>query len=238
MAPLFSVFRANGGHVVECDDCCSKTLLPWTIFELGDDRMSLQAVTIQWTGLLDWTTGLDYWTHGNCFWRRKEQEYTEIHTAIQESRVIFHRSQRVLLNSVRSWCKCGIKNWSRNPGNEAKYSLEPKLSVPKTKPGTETDYNLRRAAGSTFGVHHEKKQRERRGLQLGQMKNTQSLWNTASHTNSAHAHLLAWGRGVATPRFPSRYNNKKKELSGWAPKTKLPSSVQLQHCYKLCGRVS
>ena len=31
--------------------------------------------------------------------------------------------------------------------------------------GTETDYNLRRAAGSTFGVHHEKKQRERTGLQ-------------------------------------------------------------------------
>ena len=69
---------------------------------------------------VDWTTGLDYWTHGNCLWRRKEQEYTEIHTAIQESRVIFHRSQHVVLNSVRSWRKCAIKNWSRNPGNEAK----------------------------------------------------------------------------------------------------------------------
>ena len=31
------------------------------------------------------------------------------------------------------------------------------------------------------------------------MKNTQPLWNTASHTSSAHAHLLARGRGVATP---------------------------------------
>ena len=80
-----------------------------------------------WTGLLDWTTGLDYWTHGNCLWRRKEQDYTEIHTAIQESRVIFHRSQHVVLNSVRSWCKCAIKNWSHNPGNEAKYSLVPRL---------------------------------------------------------------------------------------------------------------
>ena len=37
-----------------------------------------KAVTIQWTGLLDWTTGLDYWTHGNYLWRRKEQDYTEI----------------------------------------------------------------------------------------------------------------------------------------------------------------
>jgi len=23
-------------------------------------------VSIHWTGLLDWTTGLDYWTHPNC----------------------------------------------------------------------------------------------------------------------------------------------------------------------------
>ena len=38
-------FRANGGHVVSAtiyDLCCSKRLLPWTIFELGDDRMSLR----------------------------------------------------------------------------------------------------------------------------------------------------------------------------------------------------
>ena len=46
------------------------------------------------------------------------------------------------------------------------------------------------------------------------MKNTQPFWNTASHTSSAHAHLLARGRGVATPRFPSRYNNSKKK-SEW-----------------------
>ena len=31
------------------------------------------------------------------------------------------------------------------------------------------------------------------------MKNTQPLWNTASHTSIAHAHLLARVRGVATP---------------------------------------
>jgi len=24
------------------------------------------AVPIHWTGLLDWTTGLDYWTYPNC----------------------------------------------------------------------------------------------------------------------------------------------------------------------------
>ena len=29
------------------------------------------AVTIQWTRLLDWTTGLDYWTHRNCLWGEK-----------------------------------------------------------------------------------------------------------------------------------------------------------------------
>ena len=29
-----------------------------------------KAVTIQWTGVLDWTTGLDYWIRGNCLWRR------------------------------------------------------------------------------------------------------------------------------------------------------------------------
>ena len=69
-----------------------------------NDRPSLFSGLDYWTGLLDWTTGLDYWTHGNCLCRRKEQDYTEIHTAIQESRVIFHRSQHVVLNSVRSWC--------------------------------------------------------------------------------------------------------------------------------------
>jgi len=24
-------------------------------------------VSIHWTGLLEWTTGLDYWTHPNCY---------------------------------------------------------------------------------------------------------------------------------------------------------------------------
>ena len=74
-------------------------------------------------------SGLDYWTGLLDSWklpleeRNKSKSYTEMHTAIQESRVIFHRSQHVVLNSVRSmvrsWCKCAIKNWSRNPGNEA-----------------------------------------------------------------------------------------------------------------------
>ena len=27
---------------------------------------------------VDWTTGLDYWTHGNCLWRRKEQQSAEL----------------------------------------------------------------------------------------------------------------------------------------------------------------
>ena len=82
---------------------------------------------------VDWTTGLDYWTHGNCLWRRKEQDYTEIHTAIQESRVIFHRSQHVVLNSVRSWCKCAIKNWSQNPGNASNPSFPFQRQSPERK---------------------------------------------------------------------------------------------------------
>jgi len=27
----------------------------------------LRGVSIHWTGLLEWTTGLDYWTHPNCY---------------------------------------------------------------------------------------------------------------------------------------------------------------------------
>ena len=108
---------------------------------------------------VDWTTGLDYWTHGNCLWRRKEQDYTEIHTAIQESRVIFHRSQHVVLNSVRSWCKCAIKHWSHNPGN----GTQAFRSKDKARNGN----GLQFATSSGFHIRRSsrKKQRERRGLQ-------------------------------------------------------------------------
>ena len=109
-------------HVSDCHLCLEQfhTFTRLLVYRIQVQLTIKKAVTIQWTGLLDWTTGLDYWTHGNCLWRRKEQDYTEIHTAIQESRVIFHCSQHVVLNSVRSWCKCAIKNWSHNPGNKAK----------------------------------------------------------------------------------------------------------------------
>ena len=52
-------------------------------------NMRKWAVTIQWTGLLDWTTGLDYWTHGNCLWRRKEQQCIELrHPATRHVAVV------------------------------------------------------------------------------------------------------------------------------------------------------
>ena len=47
------------------------------------------------------------------------------------------------------------------------------------------------------------------------MKNTQPPWNAASHTSSAHAHLLARGRGVATPRFPVQIQQQQQKKSEW-----------------------
>ena len=84
---------------------CDLRLFTFTIFECIHMVFILGAMYLKNQGChysVDWTTGLDYWTHGNCLWRRKEQEYTEIHTTIQESRVIFHRSQHVRSAQLRS----------------------------------------------------------------------------------------------------------------------------------------
>ena len=51
-----------------------RLLLLWSTLASFPD--SHTAVTIQWTGLLDWTTGLDYWTHGNCLWGRLNEQQT------------------------------------------------------------------------------------------------------------------------------------------------------------------
>ena len=47
------------------------------------------AVSIQWTGLLDWTTGMDYWTvfaHAHCVTRDMMQTSTiiRVHVASLE----------------------------------------------------------------------------------------------------------------------------------------------------------
>jgi len=39
------------------------------------------SVFIHWTGLLDWTAGLDYWTHPNCNKNTFVQCRTEAHSA-------------------------------------------------------------------------------------------------------------------------------------------------------------
>ena len=43
-------------------DCSSETASITTVISLW-----LVGVSIHWTGLLEWTTGLDYWTHPNCY---------------------------------------------------------------------------------------------------------------------------------------------------------------------------
>ena len=141
--------------------------------------------------------------------------------------------------SVRFNCKA-IKNWSRNPGN--KLSLECKLSVPKTKSGTETDYNWRQAAGSAFGVYHKKKATRKKTAVKTSEEHPATLEHRITHVHtcfpqaihSAHAHLLA-GLRCSYAQVPVQ-KPQKNELSGWALKTKLHSSVQ--HCYKPCNRVS
>ena len=43
-------------------DCSSETASTTTVTSLW-----LVDVSIHWTGLLEWTTGVDYWTHPNCY---------------------------------------------------------------------------------------------------------------------------------------------------------------------------
>ena len=45
-------------------------------------RASFHHMSVNWLrmrsemAVLDWTTGLDYWTHGNCLWGRLNEQQT------------------------------------------------------------------------------------------------------------------------------------------------------------------
>ena len=49
-------------HSCCIEGCSSETALIATVISLW-----LVGVSIDWTGLQEWTTGLDYWTHPNCY---------------------------------------------------------------------------------------------------------------------------------------------------------------------------
>ena len=50
-------FQADMLSARRYDLYCSKTLLPWTIFELGDDRMSLRELYLPWSKVTEGVSG-------------------------------------------------------------------------------------------------------------------------------------------------------------------------------------
>ena len=53
----------SSDHLQACVvDCSSETASTTTVISLWS-----VGVSIHWTGLLEWTTGMDYWTHPNFY---------------------------------------------------------------------------------------------------------------------------------------------------------------------------
>ena len=133
-------------------------------------------------GRLSLFSGLDYWTHedGN------EQEYTEFDSSFTDL-ASFTGLLRSAQYSVQSWCrsKCAFlflqidsypgSSPGSSPCRKAAFGmrrslgtrlfanctkLEPVIQRQNPERKASVNYNWRRAAGSTFGVHHDKIRRQ------------------------------------------------------------------------------
>ena len=119
-------------HTLHINTCMTLYLIsgpcpPFENWQRGKTRIT---TCINLTGRhysVDWTTGLDYWTHGKCLWRIKEQNFrapkslATLSTALQvvqfiqgQLRYVYKRDSYRCVVSVRVPDRAERKMWPQN----------------------------------------------------------------------------------------------------------------------------